>query len=60
MVLLGDIPGVLDAKYVWLNDEPIIDLETQLKFGDNIRFGDEPQDGQEEFAAEDRRDLSAE
>ena len=52
VVLLGDIPGVLDAKYVWLNDEPIIDLETQLKFGDNIRFGDEPRDGQEEFAAE--------
>lgn len=41
VIMLGDIEGILDAKYIRLNGEAVNDLETPLKFGDSVHFSNE-------------------
>lgn len=54
-VMLGDIEGILNAKYVRLNGEPIEDLETILKFGDSVHFSDEETECEQSAAEEMRK-----
>ncbi len=54
-VMLGDIEGVTEAKYVRLNGEPAADLETLLKFGDSIHFADEETKCEQNAAEEMRK-----